>query len=288
MAELIANPAARSTFRDYMAKALPRFLAYGLIVWFLMDLTEILFTYWSTDANNEAALVAQVIDRIAIPLLGYTLMFTFHPMDPHTLEKMFRKVISYFSLVMALGCLGFIGLLPLANLKVYRIAMLTSMESLRNKTQYYEGLGKNLPKLSDSQVTTIYDDMHRRLEQAPKVVTLGEQRVYILTNLNQTLEREKVATANNQLHLRKAIMVSSAKYMGESFIACLLFMIVWQASAMARNTSVFRRYRSYTDDRKITFVTLWWGTFLDFVKPPKLEDYRWYRRLRRFFGKWKY
>ena len=110
--------------RAFASSALPRIVGYGLLGLFALDLVQLAVTYRPFQPDADASLVVQIMERIAVPLLAYALIFSGETVNPSRYERLVQKLLSIGSLAWMLLCLGLAALAASSGFRLYNRAAL--------------------------------------------------------------------------------------------------------------------------------------------------------------------
>lgn len=270
-----ASPAAVPTRRPHPCGALPTLVGYGLMILFGLDMAQVFAAYRPFRPEEDQALILQVIERIAVPLVAYVLIFWSEPGAANRFELRVRKVVSMASLGLTLLCAGLAVMAVHSGIRLTTQAVSAIERDERERAAGLTRLGNELPDMAPEQVQATYLELVRRgAGQPQKDLKVEEMRQKIATAVPQAREASAAAARQAMAQARRLQILVSAKYCIGGIIAAVLFLFVWETTASARRFAFFSRRgdSTLTAQERVE-------RFMDFL--PNLEDYRWYRRLRR-------
>lgn len=279
-------PAPRAhTRRRLTLGGLANVVGYGLLALFALDVAFVLATYRPFEPEADAQLVMQLVERAAIPLMAYVLIFCFEVPDPNRVEQTVRKLLSILSLWATLLYLGLALLAVSSGHRLYLLAEGELQRQAAERTQTLHQLESRLPAFNRVQLEFVFNELVRRPRALPQTdsVTpeiMGQQ---VRTAIPQIVDATTTATNLAAAQARRHQSLVTAKYAFGSLIAALLFFLAWEATFESRIFMIFSRSNDPTlrlEDRAVRF--------LDSIElVPDFDEYRWYRRAKRAWLDWR-
>jgi hypothetical protein len=232
-----------------------RWVGYGLLIFALIDTVQLLIPPGFTNPVWELqTLLGGLVDRVAVPLLGFALIFFGEFYDRIGLEKIALKILSWLCLVLAIV---FLLMIPLGVINTARVD--TANESQVN-TQLAQSK-QQLKQAKDQQLPQLVKQAEERLSQSDaeglKAIAtqlslevsasanseelrsqiqqqLNTRKTQLQQQLNtqesQLDEQSKAALRNQRIGLFK----NSVKWNLGALIASTLFFILWRTTNWAR------------------------------------------------------
>lgn len=273
------GPSSQSTAarRPHPCGALPGLVGYGLLVLFALDMAQVLAAYRPFRPEEDQALILQVIERVAVPLVAYVLIFWSEPGAANRFEMRVRKLVSIASLPMAVGCAGLGVMAVHSGLRLSTEAANAIERQERARSAGLERLAHDLQGMSAERVRATYLELVRRgAGQAEENLAPEQMRETIAGVLPQALEASRAAADREVAQAKRLQFLVSAKYCIGGLISAVLFLFVWETTASARRFAIFSR----RGDSTLTAQERWERFSDRFRLFGRLEEYRWYRRLR--------
>ncbi len=286
------SPRRKNVLRDFASTSLSRFIGYGLLILFLMDVVEVLIGYRPFVPQSDATLVSQLIERIAVPLMAYALIFAAEPNNPGRFERGARKFISFGSLLMMAICLLLTGLALYAGQRLSRQSGAYFQQQIVERNAVLTRLKTEMPKFNDAQVTLAYRELILRPQglAVSTAISTAEMREKTLASIPLELEKTVSSVNSARKEARNQLLITTTKYSLGGIIAAAMFLFAWEASYPARAARVFR-YRTGPSLGMEDKMASWFDRVMawasEFSPLPNFEDFRWFRRLRRAWRHWK-
>ena len=231
-------------FNEEMAKSvlILRCLGYGLLVFFVFDLIELLIPPNFINPAWELQTMGAVIERIVVPLLGFLFVF-FGGLQWRTKwEILTLKALSWLTLLF--GLMLFL-LIPLGIVNTVRIEQARNDQIATQVEQRITQLQEIRQQLKQATTKNEMESLLTRLDsqgRSPKIENT-KQVEEIKKELNGFLDEDEAATKNQAETTRKkqrlALLKSSVKWNLGALVSGVLFILIWQG---ARNTTS-REYR---------------------------------------------
>jgi len=280
-------PAVRteSKIRTYSISGAGRVVGYGLVGVFLCDLPQVIYDYLQRplDPAADASLVTQIVGRISIPMIGFGLIFGWPVSDAPRWERALRKVLSYFMLLSALGCVALAGVAVSAGIRQYRRAAAEVEFRANQRTATLNRLVGELNVLNGESLRVTYSSVIRPAAGTPPPPA-AEMRKQIaaaipaaIDGINHTTQATRVGGLHQEI-------VSTCRFIGEGIIGAVIFFVLWEASAPARSYRIFRQRGgpNLAVEGAVMDGLASVGRKLEGIRIfPDPEGWAWYRRLRR-------
>ncbi|MEM9136142.1 MAG: HpsJ family protein [Cyanobacteria bacterium P01_F01_bin.42] len=231
-------------FLNGQSIVLARKLGYGLLIISLLDFIFILIPPQFLNPVWEYKVISDIVKLAPLPLLALLLIFVGERANRKRFEKLPLKILSWFSLVIAVF---FFLLLPLIITDYVRIdrfnnSQISSEINLQKKQ--LSATQEQVELMDQAQVESLIPtpDDSGTLGRIPG--TPEEARDNILDNLErakvQADERASIARNNVTLNLVK----NSIKLFSQSVLIAVLFVMVWISSKWARVSKSRRRRKA--------------------------------------------
>jgi hypothetical protein len=213
-----------------------RWLGYGFLIFSALDLAAIFYPPEFTNPVWEFQVVGQVVERVAVPLIGFVLIFFGGSDRRSKIERRVLPLLSWLALVSALLYLALIGLGISSAIRIHR-------ESTKNITERVNQTEAQIQEIEKQlKGATTIDEMEAflgRLNQgrAPEIASqeqFEEVKGRLTTSLaqgKQRLQNQAQATQSNQ---RRALLKNGVKWNLGALLSAVLFWIMWRGSRWAR------------------------------------------------------
>jgi hypothetical protein len=278
-----------SSIRTYSATGMVRLVGYGLLGMFLLDLPAVGILYLQSplDPGVAGTVVAQILERMAVPLIAFALIFGWEVHDLPRWERILRKIMSHLMLVSSLACLAIGGLVISSGIRQYNRAATTADFRTNQRVSALNTLGKNLSSLTGAPLRAAYASVVRP-DAARPMPSDAQMRTEIATALPGTIDGLYNNTRAGKNTGRRDGIISTGKYGLDALIAAVLFFVLWEASYSARGYRIFRQKNAPKLGVEGAVIdglgNL--GRKMEGIRIlPDPEGWSWYRRLRR---KWRH
>lgn len=248
----------------------------GLLTLFALDLAQAMAVYRPFNPEDDQALVLQVIERIAVPLVAYVLIFWWESPAAGRFELTVRKLLSMGSLLFSLACVGLAIMAVQSGVRLENRATQALDQQARERTATLDRLAKEIPQMPPNRVRATYQEVTRRPE-VPLEMSTEEMRAQMLAALPEAHTASQTAWIDSTARARRLQFLMSAKYFFGGIIAAVLFFLIWDATHEARAFVIFGR----RSDPTLSASERWERLLDAFRLVPDFEEYSWYRRLSR-------
>lgn len=221
-----AQDEARSIYRL-------RWIGYGLLLFFGVELGQILIPPRFLDPTWELEAIGAIVERVVVPLLGMALVFFGEHYGRRPLEKILLRLISWLAGLLALL---FLLMVPLGVVNTLRINAQNQQQLIAQAEQQRAQLQQLQSRVEASTPESLQNLMNQ----------LSRAGVTLEDNNPATLKTE-VATriANLQTQIDQQVRIAqgisfrrllknSVKWNLGAIIACALFGMIWRTTKWAR------------------------------------------------------
>ncbi len=270
--------------------SLPRLVGFGLFALFGLDLvqTGLQYHYAPLDAQSDAQLAAQFIEKSGVLLLAYVLVFFDTRTLPSRASRAAMKLLSWAALLAVAGYLVLTAMSVASSVHLYR----NNSASLRN--QYNQGVfaleqaEKKLPTLSPQQAAAILVQVAPDLR--PRLVSFSAQNVTAELARQIPLRRKEIESQleQNLATLKRDQMIFGAKYLLGGLMVALILLLVFENTRFARLEQIFAKAGGPNlklEDQVVHSVGQAYKSMerIGNLILPDLPSFSWYRNLRRKF-----
>jgi hypothetical protein len=276
----------RKFVRAFASSALPRIVGYGLLGLFALDLVQLAVAYRPFQPDADANLVMQILERIAVPLLAYALIFSWETVNPSRYERIVQKLLSIGSLAWMLLCLGLAVLAVGSGFRLYNRAALVYQQQTADQSAALVRLRDQAPTLAGPQLQVTFNELVRRAQGLPTIDNLPpeEMRRQIVAAIPGAIDT--TARIGNEARRRARLqqILITGKYLLGGIISAVLFLMIWEATFAVRSWRLFHHRHAPSlaaEDRMVSGLQRLMARIAEFSPFPRFNDYRWYRHWRR-------
>ena len=260
-------------------------VGYGLLVLFALDMAQAIAAYRPFRPEDDQALALQVVERIAVPLVAYVLIFWWESPGASRFELRIRKLLSIFCVFFALACVAVSVMAVQSGIRLHAATVAVLERQDRERTGNLQRLAADLPGMPGPRVQGTYQELLRR-GLGPLSATLPpieEMRAQIAAAIPVAIEASHGTYQQALSQARRTQFLVSAKYCIGGVISALLFLLIWDATAAARAFAFFSR----REDPTLSLTERFEHAMDALNIFPHPEEYHWYRRMRREWRLWR-
>jgi large-conductance mechanosensitive channel len=227
-------------FNERLARSVPivHWLGYGLLVFFIFDLIEIITPPNFTNPAWELQAMGAVIERIVVPLLGLALVFFGGLSLRAKWEPPTLKVLSWSALLFAVVLFL---LIPLGILNTVRIEQQTSSRLTTQVEQRMTQIQELKKQLKQATTEDQMESLLGRLDNRGRSPNIEnpQQLEEIKKELSDFLERGEAVTKTQaetaKKNQRLSLLKSSVKWNLGALVSGVLFVLIWQGTKWSRS-----------------------------------------------------
>lgn len=275
----------RSSERAAVAPAV-RYVGYVSIFLFLGDLVQILAGYFARpllDPQADAGLASQVLERVWVPLVGFALAYGFEVHNLSRLERIWRKVLSYGTLVGLIGCLVCAVLSVSSSMRIYTRSVAIVDYTTTQRTTAITTLRQQIRNLSGTGLVASYNSIVRPAAGTPTPAA-DQMRSQIVAAIPGAIAAENTRANQSKAQGRRAQILVVGKYVFYAVISMAAFFGLWEASSSARFFKILKQRDApglAIEGAVIGGIGAIGRKFEGIRVLPDMESYSWFRRLRR-------
>ncbi len=227
-----------SRFIFGMIDSLPilRWVGYGFLVLALFDVIEMFVPSRFMNPNWEFQTFGALVERVAIPLMGFVLVFFAGLNERGKKEALVLKFLSWLTLLLAI--IYFISV-PLGIVNTVRIHKQNNQQITVRLNQQKSAIEQVRKGLDGPITETQMQQILARLNggRAPEIKTPEEleqakQQISTFVNKGESELETQVQTARSNQSLN--LLKKSVKWNLGALIAGALFITIWRSTAWAR------------------------------------------------------
>jgi len=210
-------------------------VGYGLLLLSLLDVITILYPPRLTDPTWELQVIASLVERVPVPLLGFALVFSTQNAPTTKLGKSVLGSLSWLTLLIGIF---FLLLIPLGISDVLRIRAQTNAQieaQSRQQVARFDQIEQQLNRASEDSLRSLATRLGER-----NPATAAQSPEELKTQLLQELNQAKKTVSNQAQATRSArqstLFKSLLKWSASALIAGAIFIYMWRATAWARRT----------------------------------------------------
>ncbi len=212
-------------------------IGYGLLVLSLIDVIVLVVPPQIMNPAWEFQTFGGLVERVAVPLIGFLLVFYGEQMGRENWEFPLVKILSWLTLLISLL---FFLLIPLGVFNTIRLDKQAQSTINSQVNQNITQIQEVKKQLATTQTAEDMENLLRRLNgqgRAPDIQTPEQlQKVKselsnFISNAESQLSSQASAVQSNQ---RLTLLENSIKWNLGSLISATLFLLIWRATRWAR------------------------------------------------------
>ena len=267
--------------------SLPRLVGYGLLGLFALDIISVLATYRPFQPESDVNLTIQLIERVGVPLVACAFIFGSDAEEARRSERTVLKLISISTFFAALVYVVLAVIAVTSNLRLYTRTVAAGYQQMKDRIEVIERTRDQIPSFNMHQLQIIYVGMVPAARTQVAMFSRPELESRILAQIPVSVEGVRDANDKNRQALRRPLILTAARYCMGGIISAVLFLIIWENTALARQHHILRPRdapKLVMEDKLIgglARIRLWAESLSLFIW---LDRYRWFRRFRRLLG----
>lgn len=282
-----AEPAAPSASHPFFSASLPRMAGFGLFALFFLDLVQLAASYEPFIARMDAQMSMQVLERAAVLVVAYVLVFLDTKRHPSRFSRAAMKALSWASLVASVGFLLLAANAVLSAVRIYGENERSNQADWTTRKELIRRVESSLNTLSPQQATAILAEFMPASRS--KIAAMQPSEVF--ATLEKSLpdlrkEADEQFSRVHRGHLRDQL-VFGAKYLVAGLMMSVIMLLVFENTRFARKQIVFESAVRYPSMRVEGYVAKkayrTWMTMerIGDLLLPDFTHFAWYRRLKR-------
>jgi len=211
-----------------------RIAGYGLLVLSLFDYIDILIPPRFLDPSWEFQTIANLVDRVPVPLLGLVFIFSGENLFREKIEKHFLRFLSWAALLVGLL---FLILIPLGINDSFRLDK-SSEAIVRNQanqqlagTQQVEDILNKAT--SPEQINNVLTALNNQ-KPVPQLKDPQGVRKQLLSNIETYQKNIRQQAESTRKSKQRRLLKAAIKMNLGSFVSAALFIYLWRITAWAR------------------------------------------------------
>lgn len=210
-----------------------RLVGYGLLLFALADTLLVFYPPQFTNAAWELQTMGAVVERLPVPLLGLVMVFFGEDYERNRLEDIFLKIVSWFSLLLAIA---FLLLLPLGINNTLRINAENNQgiqAQAQQRQAELEAVETQVNQSSTGDLQNLALELNRMGLPVDTANTqaLKSDILAQVTTAKEKLPGQTQAARNSQ---RQVLLKNSFKWNLGALIGSILFFYIWRGTYWAR------------------------------------------------------
>ena len=214
-----------------------RVIGYFLLILASLDLMQIFVPPQFTNPSWEFELVGQIVERVAVPLIGLGLIFMGQLVNRSKKERLTLKLLSWLSLLVALL---FLLLVPLNIVSAIRIdrqgneQITAQVEGATGQLQDVKKEVGNITSIEQAEQLLSQLDPQRRTATIQEGQSLEEIKEKVSLSLNRGESQLERRAAADQKSLRRRLLKNALKWDAGALLSSALFFWIWRNTQWAR------------------------------------------------------
>ena len=210
-----------------------RLVGYGLLLFALADNLLVFYPPQLTNAAWELQAMGAVVERLPVPLLGLVMVFFGEDYERNRLEDIFLKIVSWFSLLLAIA---FLLLLPLGINNTLRINAENNQgiqAQAQQRQAELEAVETQVNQSSTEQLQDLAVELNR-IGLPVDTTKTQELKSDILSRVATAKEQLPAQTQATRSSQRQVLLKNSFKWNLGALIGSILFFYIWRGTYWAR------------------------------------------------------
>jgi uncharacterized membrane protein len=210
-----------------------RLVGYGLLLFALADTLLVFYPPQLTNAAWELQTMGAVVERLPVPLLGLVMVFFGEDYERNRLEDIFLKIVSWFSLLLAIA---FLLLLPLGINNTLRINAENNQgiqAQAQQRQAELEAVETQVNQSSTGDLQNLALELNR-MGLPVDTANTQELKSDILARVATAKEKLPGQTQAARNSQRQVLLKNSFKWNLGALIGSILFFYIWRGTYWAR------------------------------------------------------
>jgi uncharacterized membrane protein len=210
-----------------------RLVGYGLLLFALADTLLVFYPPQFTNAAWELQTMGAVVERLPVPLLGLVMVFFGEDYERNRLEDIFLKIVSWFSLLLAIA---FLLLLPLGINNTLRINAENNQgiqAQAQQRQAELEAVETQVNQSSTGDLQNLALELNR-MGLPVDTANTQELKSDILARVATAKEKLPGQTQAARNSQRQVLLKNSFKWNLGALIGSILFFYIWRGTYWAR------------------------------------------------------
>ncbi|MCS6815148.1 MAG: HpsJ family protein [Cyanobacteria bacterium] len=211
-----------------------RWIGYGLLVFALVDVIEVLVPPQFTNASWELQAIGQLVERAPVPLIGMALVFYGEQLGRSLLESLLLRVLSWLSILLMVV---FLLLVPLGVVNTFKINTQT-VNTIDNQVQQQFNQLDQIQQQVDKASAKDLENLAEQLRRAgvPEITSNNPEELKreVKTRVTAFKEGIKKQAAQEKTNRFRSLLERAVKWNIGAIITSVLFFAIWKTSRWAR------------------------------------------------------
>lgn len=207
-------------------------VGYLLLILTFLDFIHLTIPPQFTNPNWELETMGQLVERVAIPLLGY--LFVFYPTESEIprLEFWLWRFLSWLALLLGIFYLLMIPLGFHNTLRVDQQNVATINNRISQQTQQVEQQKKLISELNSQQLDNLLNNVKKQ-QQLPDI-SPEELQQKLLLQLETNQELSKTQAQDFRKKQRITLLKTSFKWNLGALLSGVMFIVIWYLTKWVR------------------------------------------------------
>ena len=214
--------------------SLKQTIGYGLLLLAVFDYAQILIPPEFTNYAWEMQAIAQMVERVPVPLIGLALVLYRPEAEVDKQELYILRCLSWLSLALGLFYLSTIPLAIHNTQRIYRANNAQIYSILARQLQQLQPLKAQLDRAkTDREIAHLLAAIDRPI--FPSIPEESQQiKTQLLTRITQTEQQLQTQAENRRDRQKQALIKNSVKWNLGALVSGILFMRIWRLTRWAR------------------------------------------------------
>jgi hypothetical protein len=213
-----------------------RWIGYGFLILALIDVIHILVSIPVGTPTAFLQTIGQLVERVVVPLLGFALVFFGEYYGRKSREKIWLRILSWLSLVLAILFFLFIPPIALQTFSLNNQAQQQVDVAVQKQFDQLKSLEDQLNKSNPEQIKTLATQLSAL---GVSVDSKNPEAVKAQIQTRIKAVRDQLTQAKNQAQgaaatQTSALVKNAVKWSLGALVAGFLFLYLWKSSSWAR------------------------------------------------------
>lgn len=220
-----------------------RLVGYGFLILAFFDVIHILFPPRFMDPSWEFQSIGNFVERAAIPLLGFVMIFSGKQLGRYSWESNLLKLLSWMALLLGIINLLIIPLGIFDTVRLHRTYEETINIQVEQSMGQFQQLQQRLERVKTPNELELFSGlMGINFELSSEPSDLGKARKDFIQKILERSNRMKNQADQTLYIQRLGLLKNSIKWNIGALISAFLYLVIWQLTRGWTRLSLRRRH----------------------------------------------
>lgn len=211
-----------------------RWIGYGLLLFALVDVIEVLVPPQFTNASWELQAIGQLVERAPVPLIGMALVFYGEQLGRSLVEALLLRVLSWLSILLMVVFLLMVPLGVVNTVKLNTQTTKTIDDRVEQQFTQLDQIQQQVDKASPKDLENLAEQLRRAGVPEIKSNDPEELKREVSTRVTAFKEGIKKQAAQERTNRSRSLFEKAVKWNIGAVITGVLFFAIWKTSRWAR------------------------------------------------------